>query len=302
MEAFFGNHLLFGEEILNRLHIFAGPLLDHFMVAITVMGAEIFYTLLIPLIYWCASKRIAILAGGSFLVGTMVNSALKDVWMNPRPDPAKLVPNINELNERYIPHNSPGFPSGHSQSAVAFWGALAWYVGRTPFAAAAVIIILLIAYSRLYLAVHFFGDVLGGLTFGCITLAIYIVAVAWIRKKYELINRYALIAAALIVPYLLSKVLPGYEQARTLGVLSGFLVGIILERDRVDFLPGGAPVKLLLMVIIGLAGLFAIRVGLKPLLPKLASADFLRYWLMGLWVTLLAPWVFVRFGMARQER
>ena len=63
MEEFFGNQLLFGEEILNRLDIFAGPVRDRLMVAITVMGNEIFYTLLIPLIYWCASKRIAILAG-----------------------------------------------------------------------------------------------------------------------------------------------------------------------------------------------------------------------------------------------
>lgn len=301
MEAFFGNQLLFGEEILNRLHIFAGPVFDQLMVAITVMGNEIFYTLLIPLIYWCASKRVAILAGGSFLVGTMVNDALKDVWMNPRPDPANLVPNINELNERYIPRNSPGFPSGHAQSAVAFWGALAWYVGRTPFVAACVIIILLIAYSRLFLGVHFLGDVLGGLSFGLVALALYIVAVAWIRKKHELINRYALIAASLIVPYLLFKILPGHEQAKTLGVLSGFLVGIILEKGRVDFNPGGTLVKQLVMILAGLAGLFIIKTGVKPLLPDLASADFLRYWLMGMWVTLVAPWIFVRFGIARQD-
>lgn len=302
MEAFFAHPLLFGEDILNRLHIFAGPVLDHIMVAITVMGNEIFYTLLIPLLYWCASKRVAILAGGSFLVGTMVNDALKDVWMNPRPDPANLVPNINELNERYIPKNSPGFPSGHSQSAVAFWGALAWYVGRTPFVAACVIIILLIAYSRLYLGVHFFGDVLGGLTFGLAGLALYIVAVAWIRKKHELINRYALIAAALIAPYLLFKLLPGHEQAKTLGVLSGFLVGIILERDRVDFSPRAALPGHLLKIAIGLAGLFAVKAGLKPLLPEIASADFLRYWIMGMWVTLAAPWIFVRSGISGQEK
>ncbi|HSV98226.1 MAG TPA: phosphatase PAP2 family protein [Spirochaetota bacterium] len=302
METFFADQLLFGEEILNRLHIFAGPLLDRLMVAITVMGNEIFYTLLIPLIYWCASKRIAILAGGSLLVGTVVNDALKGVWMNPRPDPAKLIPNIDELNRTHIPKNSPGFPSGHAQSAVAFWGALAWYVGRTPFVAPCVIIILLISYSRLYLGVHFLGDVLGGLAFGCVTLALYIVAVAWMRKKYELVNRYALIAAALIVPYLLFKILPGHEQAKTLGVLSGFLVGIILERGRVDFHPGGTLVKQLIMILAGLAGLFAIKAGLKPLLPGLDSADFLRYWLMGMWVTLVAPWIFVRFGIARQER
>jgi hypothetical protein len=55
------------------------------------------------------------------------------------------------------------------------------------------------------------------------------------------------------------------------------------------------------MILAGLAGLFIIKAGIKPLLPDLASANFLRYWLMGMWVTLVAPWIFVRFGIARQD-
>ena len=302
MDAFFANQLLFGEDILNRLHIFAGPVLDYIMLAITVMGNEIFFTLLIPIIYWCASKRLAILAGGSFLIGTVANDAIKEIWKNPRPDPLKLVPNINELNERYIPKNSPGFPSGHTQSAVAFWGALAYYVRKTPFAAACVVIILLIAYSRLYLAVHFFGDVLGGFAFGLIGLSLYIIAVAWIRKRYELLNRYALIAAATLLPYILFLLLPGHELVKALGVLSGFLVGVILEREIVDFHPAAALPMHLAKIAIGLAGVFAIQIGLKALLPGIAASNYLRYWVMGIWVTLAAPWLFVRFGITGPSR
>ncbi len=67
MENLFSSKLLFGEEILNQMHLFWGTWLDYFMAFITFFGNEIFYTLAIPVLYWCYDKRKTIKIGSIFL-------------------------------------------------------------------------------------------------------------------------------------------------------------------------------------------------------------------------------------------
>ncbi len=299
MEAFFGNSVLFGEGILNQMHIFAGGWLDVFMAFITEMGNEIFYITAIPVLYWCHNKSFAARVGGAFLIGTIINDISKQVFHNPRPNPEKLSAGISELNMKYIPHNSPGFPSGHAQEAVVFWGAFAYFLRKRTGYLIAALFILLISYSRLYLAVHFFGDVLGGLFIGCVVLLLYILCVAWIERKYRLINTAVLIAAALIVPYLLFKVLPGNDVAKSLGVLSGFIVGLLLEAGHVDFNPKNGYFPHAAKILIGFTGIVLIKAGIKPLLPEIPASDYFRYWLIGIWVTLFAPYIFSRIKPLR---
>jgi hypothetical protein len=59
-----------------------------------------------------------------------------------------------------------GFPSGHTSSAFAVWGGLAVVFRKRWLAWLAPLMIVLIAFSRLYLGVHFLADVLGGAVLG----------------------------------------------------------------------------------------------------------------------------------------
>ena len=69
---------------------------------------------------------------------------------------------------------SPSFPSGHAALSLAVYGFLAWAVARhlarrrdrRAVAGAAAAIIAAIAFSRLYLGVHYGSDVLAGLLIG----------------------------------------------------------------------------------------------------------------------------------------
>lgn len=296
MELFFANQLLFGEEILNRLHIFAGTWLDTVMAAITATGNEIFYLLVIPVLYWCYDKKFASRIGGAFLTCVLVNESVKEYFNNPRPDPSRLSDGISQLNIRYKPKHSPGFPSGHAQNAVAFWGSLAYFAGKRNITLFSLIFILLVSYSRLYLAVHFLGDVLGGLVIGCVFLLLYIVSVAWIKKKYAFINQTAIVIAAFVAPFVLSKIMPGNEVVKTLGALSGFIIGIIYENDRIGFSPKNRPIPNIIKAFAGIVGVIAIKAGVKAILPSVASADFFRYWLIGIWITLIAPLLFTKIS------
>ncbi len=63
-----------------------------------------------------------------------------------------------------------GFPSGHASGAVAMWGGLAVIFRKRALAWLAPFFVALIAFTRLYLGVHFLADVLGGVLLGGLVL------------------------------------------------------------------------------------------------------------------------------------
>ncbi len=63
-----------------------------------------------------------------------------------------------------------GFPSGHTSGAFAVWGGLAVVFRKRALTWLALVMIPLIAFSRLYLGVHFLADILGGAFLGGVML------------------------------------------------------------------------------------------------------------------------------------
>ena len=64
-----------------------------------------------------------------------------------------------------------GFPSGHVSGSIAMWGGLAVIFRSRRLAWLAPLFVSLVAFSRLYLGVHFLGDVLGGALLGGLMLS-----------------------------------------------------------------------------------------------------------------------------------
>jgi membrane-associated phospholipid phosphatase len=300
MEALFSIPVLFGEEILNRAHVFAGAWLDWLMVGITSLGSENFYLLALPLLYWCWDKKKALYTGAAFLVAISLNDIMKTVFQNPRPDPEKLLPGIRELAAQYRP-NEPGFPSGHAQGSVAFWGSLALSSRNRAAWAICAVIIILVSYSRLYLGVHYLGDVIGGLLLGLACLAVVIPVMNAVAKRYDRFHPALVIVVCIIVPAAAALFLPGNMLSKDMGTISGFLIGAYLADRAFSFNPRNRIAFQLAKIWIGLAGLAAIRFGLKAVLPDLPVAGFFRYWLIGAWVSIGAPYIFSRIRALRGE-
>ncbi|MEW6526792.1 MAG: phosphatase PAP2 family protein [Spirochaetota bacterium] len=289
---FFSNQLLFSEQTLNQIHLYAGRWLDFVMVAFTQLGNEMFYILVIPFLFWCVNKRVATIVGIAFLLSAAINDIAKFLFINPRPDAANLAPPIAELNRMYCPVNSPGFPSGHAQSAIVFWGTLAYVLKHRVFTLFSLFLIIAISYSRLYLGVHFLGDVAGGIILGTV---IFLCVIALIPHYDKLWNTGIIPAVALfvIVPFIIAIALTGNEIAKSFGVLSGFAIGFILNKDKSEemtftILPA------LCKFIIGIIILLVIKEGLKIVFPSSSVFDFIRYWFMGLWVSYGAPALFMQ--------
>jgi undecaprenyl-diphosphatase len=131
---------------------------------------------LFALLTWrrCRAVSVAVLAATVLRPG--VEWLLKDVVGRARPDFGRLVAGTGY-----------SFPSGHVMAAVALWGLLPMIVGlystsrRLWWASVAVsaTMIGVISASRVYLGVHWFSDIVGGLLVG----SLFLIGVDWVMRN-----------------------------------------------------------------------------------------------------------------------
>jgi membrane-associated phospholipid phosphatase len=114
---------------------------------------------------FCADLRckrafplVALAAAVSFFVASGLNALIKDLVDRSRP------PLSMDLDALVGLPASPSFPSGHAMSAFAVAAAIAVLAPRTRWAVLGVAAT--IAFSRVYLGVHFWIDVLAGAALG----------------------------------------------------------------------------------------------------------------------------------------
>jgi undecaprenyl-diphosphatase len=84
-----------------------------------------------------------------------------------RERPCRMMENINLILDQC--GGSYGFTSNHSANAFAVWASVALGFGaRSPTSALVIALASLVAISRVYLGVHFVGDIVGGAILGMI--------------------------------------------------------------------------------------------------------------------------------------
>ena len=99
-----------GLDFIRTVQLVHGPVLDTFFSAITCLGEEMFFLVLLPLIFWCVDFAIGARLAIVFLLSPYVNAVLKDAFAHPRP--FELDPSVQL---RTVGTEGYGLPSGHSQ-------------------------------------------------------------------------------------------------------------------------------------------------------------------------------------------
>lgn len=148
--------------ILYALQSLHGPWLDQIMTRITSLGDHGFIWILTGVVLFCIPKtrKIGISVLLSLAVGLLLgNMILKNLVQRPRPcwidtQIVLLIQNPRDFS----------FPSGHTLAS--FEGAISIWLYNKKLGTAFLILAVLIAFSRLYLFVHFPTDVLGGAILG----------------------------------------------------------------------------------------------------------------------------------------
>lgn len=151
------------KRIENLLFAFRSPILVHLFYFITLFGqaSVIGIAVLLTIALWGCRQKIFIFTLWLTLIGAEGTAYIGKILFH-RQRPEAFI--------RAVVENSFSFPSGHSTTAAAFYGFLAYLLVRTQrswkvkvsaiFSAA--LIILLVNVSRLYLGVHYLSDVLAG--------------------------------------------------------------------------------------------------------------------------------------------
>ena len=292
-------------NFLRFLESIRVPFLDGFFSLITEIGGETTLLVLGFLFFWCIDKKqgyFTLLCG---LFGTVINQALKLACKIPRPwvidKNFTIVESAREAATGY------SFPSGHTQNVTGTFGSLA--VGQRKHkwvVAVSLTVIVLVAFSRMYLGVHTPADVLTSLAiaFGLIFLLRpifaseerfrrympYVVAVGCVLSLGLLL--YAFLHPAEGVDA--SNLASAKKNACTLfGAVIGLVAVFFLEKVTGDFDTRAVWYVQGIKVIGGFAGVLLIKALLKAPLNFLCFGNeyvgrALRYFLMvvfagGLW-------------------
>ncbi len=297
------------------------------MEIFTFFGDEQFYLLAIPLVYWCLHKALGADLAVMLVLSSFTNTAVKSFFKHSRPfwENASL---------RLSDATSFSTPSGHAQSSAALFGQVGRFGAdrrnRRLWIAGMALLIVMVCLSRVYLGVHFPGDVLWGAAVGLALLALYDGPKPALLPRLKKLSlgmhvllalvtaavMLAVVAWVLSIPFGTGQMFgalyteawsSALSDAGTIaGLTFGLWIGLVLETRHVGFSVAGPLWQRGLRYVLGVIGLAAIWLGLKILFPEEPLAlglvlRIVRYGLAMLWAIALWPWLFVRIGLGRIE-
>ncbi|MCD4672800.1 MAG: phosphatase PAP2 family protein [Anaerolineaceae bacterium] len=302
------------------------------MTAFTQLGIEQFYLLTMPALFWCFDAALGIRIGLMLLLSNGFNSFFKTSFHSPRPYW------IDErVNVFFQSETSFGLPSGHAQNAASVWGVFAANLKKGWRRYLVIAIIFFIGFSRIYLGVHFTSDVLLGWLVGGLLLLAFLKlekpVLAWFKQKaafQQIILAFAISVLIILLVFIPLTFLanwqlpPEWHQVSQItspgsevdplnpegvlsasGTLFGMIAGLVwLQNAYNGFNPSGTNKQCIIRYLIGVAGILVFWYGLGQIFPRNPgilsySLRYVRYALIGLWVTAGAPILFFKMKIAQ---
>lgn len=167
-----GNLRSLDDQVFSLIHHIHYGYLTSFFKVITYLGsAVVLGGIVLFVLIFAHNKFIGISMGINLFLVSMLNLLLKNIFLIPRPDTITL-----------IEEHGFSYPSGHAMVSLAFYG-FAIYLINTKMKASImkkiimgllVLFIILVGFSRIYLGVHHFSDIIGGYIISLAYLILYI--------------------------------------------------------------------------------------------------------------------------------
>ena len=243
-------------------------------------------------------------------IGTMANQFLKLACRIPRP--WVLDEDLTILEQAREAATGYSFPSGHSQSAVGTFGAIAFTTQKRWLRWSCIAVCVLVPLSRMYIGVHTPADVLVGA--GMALIMVLALRRPVVEKGTSAMRVLIPVMIAMAVGLLLYTELwpfpadvdahnleSGTKNAYTmLGCLTGVAVVYVVERKYVDFTTEAVWWAQLLKIVLGLGIVLLVKEGMRSPLERLLAdplpARAVRYFLIVLVAGVLWPMSFRWFS------
>ncbi|HQA60839.1 MAG: phosphatase PAP2 family protein [Tepidanaerobacteraceae bacterium] len=269
--------------ILKYVQSFSNETLDSFFEIITMLGEEWFFIILFAIFFWCFNKSFGYKLAFICLTSAAINTIIKEIVKLPRPIGYEGIKSIRvETAEGY------SFPSGHTQQSSSLFATLMIEFKKKWLYFIGALGILLVGFSRMYLGVHWPSDVIGGLIIGILWTMIAIKIFDWSKDRGN-----PMLLGVFVIPMIILMLF--FQTAtyyKVVGTLLTLWIGYIIDDKYFSFVTKAVWWKQILKLVIGFLGLILIKVYVKKLLPLTIYSDFLRYALMGIWMTVISPIIY----------
>ena len=282
-------------ENIVRVQEFFGPVWETPFRLVTYLGDSGLILIMVAATFWVLGRHITYGTLVTVMIGAALGSAIKVLTDIPRPAHPDLI--------LYDSGTSPSFPSGHTFLAISFWGALVFLgVIRTL---VAVVIVILVMMSRLFLGVHYLADMIVGVALGLLAVTLGYAAVKLVLERLTQQQAALLMAAGLFGSLIMLPVTGDFPLGwEILGGLLGAGAGTVIESRTIRFRPSIAgPGDQAIRIFIGAGGIL-LMVLLGSVLRDLGGGPLIRsglFFIAGLWAMLGTPYVLNRLGHNDRE-
>lgn len=278
--------ILFNENINVFLQSFGNPLIDKLFVAITNSGTHPVYFIIASILYWCYGKKTGIRAMYVILFSAFFAIFAKNIFAMPRP-PEHL---------HKIAIEGFGLPSAHAQVSAGFWGYMGGMTRDRKMILIGILAIILMAFSRVYLGVHFVGDVMAGIFFGLLIAILSLRSESFfLEKGLDRGKKYAIAvmlpAILIIIAWFFGFIL---EQILELWlVMVSIGAGYIMEEEGVGLKDAKNNRQRIKRAFVGLMLAAFVYIIFYPV-SGIKFTEGIKYAVLGLTSTFAAPWIFAR--------
>jgi hypothetical protein len=287
---------LFGTEVIEAIQSALSPTLGFLFIFFTLLGEDYIYMSLIAIIYWCFNKRAGVQISYVLLVSAYLNYWLKMSFKIDKPPSEYRIILKDDV--------SYGFPSGHAQSAATFWGWVGLKIRKAWVRIMFFTLIFLIGLSRIYLGVHYLGDVLGGTLFGFVFLIVAYKTMPCLESKLSSIpswlRDYLTPFLSVLLFGLSLAVFPDIirgNSALVCGSLFGFSFGFSLESKHVNISVDVDRSTKVFRSVVGLITIFGLYLIMSFVLNSMSLGavvyiHFLKYAIVAFAIAFVTPLIF----------
>jgi len=283
------DQFIFSDNINIYFHDIGNPLLDILFKILTTLGSEPVYLLIASIIFWCYDRRMGIRAMYVIIFSAYVAVLAKTLFGMPRP-PEYL---------HKVTENDFGFPSGHALVSSGFWGYMGLRIRNSRIIIAGVIAVFLVSLSRLYLGVHYPGDVAGGIIFGLTVAFVFYKGETIITSLFEKQDRTIKYLIALFLPTILVLITSFQgdivKEHIELGLLMASMgVGYLIEEEKIRFQYTKNKTHLIKRVLVGIAIMGTIFLVSELLSLTYPVFAYIKYVFLGFSSVFFVPLVFTK--------